>query len=346
MLLKLKLLFTYFFSKKESMDRVKDKKKKIVIALAANYGNLGDVAITYAQKKFLRERFPEYEVIEFKISDTFSKMKSLKKSICKEDIITIVGGGNMGDLYVDIEFARQFIIKNFPQNKIVIFPQTIFFSKTIRGKMGLWRAKRIYNKHKKLTLFVREKYSYERYHSYFKNMKLVPDIVLSMNYAEPIELKRESVTICFRNDKENGIKNEMKSRLISELEKYYVIKKKDTHIGRQADLKKLYEELNILVNIFQNSKVVVTDRLHGMILSYITHTPCVVFSGGNKKIEGCYNWIAESNYIKLIESLRDKKDIDFALLEIEKIYKLEENQKKFVDINSKFDEISKAIESE
>ena len=48
-------------------------------------------------------------------------LKSLKGSINSEDIITIVGGGNIGDMYDDIEYCRQFIIKQFPNNKIVIF---------------------------------------------------------------------------------------------------------------------------------------------------------------------------------------------------------------------------------
>ncbi|WP_423202829.1 polysaccharide pyruvyl transferase family protein [Morganella morganii] len=52
---------------------------------------------------------------------------------------------------------------------------------------------------------------------------------------------------------------------------------------------------------FSNSKLVVTDRLHGMIFAFITNTPCLVIRNSNHKIEETYkNWISNFNYIKLI----------------------------------------------
>lgn len=343
MILKLKLLATYFFSKKKKMSQFATTKKKIMIALAANYGNLGDVAITYAQKQFLMEKFPEYDVIEFEISKTFTDMKSLKSYIHKDDIITITGGGNLGDLYEDIEFARQFIIFNFPQNKIVIFPQTITFSKTLLGRIRLLRARILYNTHKDLTIFVRESFSYDEYCSAFKKIEKVPDIVMSMDYVEPIGLKRDGITICFRNDKENGVNSYVKQRIVSEIKKRYSVRIKDTHVGNQNNLQKLYAELHNLIMIFQKSRVVVTDRLHGMILSYITHTPCVTLCGGNKKILGCYRWIKKSNYIQLIESDIYFGNMNEVLKKIKVLYNIKANEKHCANLKGKFDEISKKI---
>lgn len=343
MILRLKLLATYFFSKKEKMPQFDTSNKKIVIALAANYGNLGDVAITYAQKQFLEKNFPEYDVIEFEISKTFTGMKSLKAYIHQDDIITIVGGGNLGDLYDDIEFARQFIIFNFPQNKIVIFPQTITFSKTLLGRIRLSWARILYNAHKDLTIFVREIFSYEEYSPFFRRIEKVPDIVMSMDYPEPAGLNRDGITICFRDDKENGVNVHVKNRLVSEIKKHYSVRLQDTHVGIQSDLQKLYADLQNLIAIFQNSRVVVTDRLHGMILSYITHTPCVVLCGGNKKILGCYQWIEKSNYIQLIESDVYFEDIEKILKKIEALYNMKIDEKRSVNLEDKFDKIQKEI---
>lgn len=343
MFLRLKLLATYFLSRKKKMPQFDNPNKKIIVALAANYGNLGDVAITYAQRQFLKKNFPEYDVIEFEISNTFTGMKSLKPYIRQDDIITIVGGGNFGDLYDDIEFARQFIIYSFPKNKIVIFPQTITFSKSLLGQLRLLWAKILYNTHKDLTIFVREEFSYEKYSSVFRRIEKAPDIVMSMDYVEPDGLERDGITVCFRDDKENGVDMYVKDLLVSEIRKNYSVRMKDTHVGNKNNLRELYVQLHNLIGIFQKSRVVVTDRLHGMILSYITHTPCVALCGGNKKILGCYQWIAESNYVRLIESDICADNPETVLREIDTLYKMKTEEKQCVNLDHQFDGIQKAI---
>src|SRR5690606_16062705 len=115
-----------FFKKCEDILK-NDNRRRAFIFLAADYGNLGDVAITFAQEKFLREA-ADMQVVEIPISKSMEGLWYVKRNIKKEDIITIVGGGNMGDLYDQIEFIRQLVIKFFPNNKIVSFPQTIDFS--------------------------------------------------------------------------------------------------------------------------------------------------------------------------------------------------------------------------
>ena len=75
-----KLFLKWLLSKPDDeYSQFDNDKQKIIVALAADYGNLGDVAITYAQTKFFKEQFPESEIIDFPISKTFTKMKSLKK---------------------------------------------------------------------------------------------------------------------------------------------------------------------------------------------------------------------------------------------------------------------------
>ena len=82
-------------------------KQKIIVALAADSGNLGDIAITFAQEAFLRTCYPDYEIVDFPISSTFTRLKALKRIVTPDDIVTIVGGGNMGDLHYTIEDCRK-----------------------------------------------------------------------------------------------------------------------------------------------------------------------------------------------------------------------------------------------
>lgn len=51
-----------------------------------------------------------------------------------DDLIFLQGGGNLGDKWLNEERLRRTIIESFPNNKIVILPQTIYFSKNDGGK--------------------------------------------------------------------------------------------------------------------------------------------------------------------------------------------------------------------
>lgn len=287
-------------------DIVKKDAKKIILALSANYGNLGDVAITHAQRKFLQSNFPDYNLLEIPIDKTYENMKSLKKVVNKDDIITIIGGGNFGDIYLDIEESRQFFIKQFPKNKIICFPQTIDFSQSKKGRKELKRAVNLYGKNKKLILFAREKKSFDIMKNNFKknNVYLVPDIVLSLNEQYPKE-KREYITLCFRNDKENKINNSKKDEVKELLKKYYKGKlaEKDTHVGdvkiEREDREKYLQDI---WRTFKRSRIVLTDRLHGMIFCMITGTPCIAFPNSNGKIQSTYEtWLKDVQYIKMLD---------------------------------------------
>jgi len=318
--LRQKLFIKYLLSSNTGeYYNISNKQRKVIVALAADYGNLGDVAITYAQTKFLQMQFPNYEIIEFPISKTFTGIKSLKKICTPQDIITIVGGGNTGDMYDDIEYCRQFIIHQFPQNKIISFPQTVDFSDTKNGQEALQRAMKVYNKHKNLILIAREKVSFERYKKYFKMNQsiLLPDIVLNLNETS-FKYKRQGITLCLRSDEEKKMNKSQGDLLIKLVKQKYKIKYYDTHINRDnLSIKEREIELNKIWTAFKQSKVVITDRLHGMIFCAITKTPCVVIDNSNHKISGVYNaWLKDVGYIKMM-SIYDldelQKSTDFLM---------------------------------
>jgi len=293
----------------------KRDEKKIIIALAANYGNLGDVAITYAQRKFLKENFKDYLILEIPIDETYTNMKSLKEVVNKNDIITIIGGGNFGNLYYSIEKCRQYFIKSFPKNKIVCFPQTIDFSNDKKGKRELKKAIKLYGKHENLTLFAREKKSYNLMKKQFIKNKvfLVPDIVLALNEKEPIE-KREYITLCFRKDKEEKISNNKKQHMIEVLKDKYKenLIEQDTHIGnKKININEREKVLQKIWTSFKKSKIVLTDRLHGMIFCAITGTPCIAFPNSNGKIQSTYEtWLKNVPYIEMTDENFEIEDID------------------------------------
>lgn len=337
-ILRAKLYCKYKTIKTRSFNTHDISGKKIFIFLAADYGNLGDVAITYAQTKLLKDLYPLYEIVDVPISKTLFYLDYYKKISTKEDIITITGGGNMGDLYDDIEFLRQLVVREFPNNKIIVFPQTIDFSKSFYGKISLNWAKKVYNKHKDLILLAREEISYKLMKDNFPNalVYLTPDIVMTLNKTDFSKENRHGITLCLRNDQEIKIPLDFKEKLKDFLSSKYkeLPNITDTHINKaNLSLQERELELYKIWNVLGKSKLVVTDRLHGMIFCYITKTPVIVLPNNNHKITSCFEWIKDCGYVFLMNSF----SLDEIMKTIEKIYYSDScantlNNRKFVDI--------------
>lgn len=268
--------------------------KRCFIFLAADYGNIGDIAISHAQKQYLQRVLTDYEVISVAISQTRFVLNSIKQQIRETDIVTIIGGGNMGGTYPDIEELRQLIIKSFPANRIVCFPQTLDWNNSDQSQHALQRIVNVYAKHPDIHVFARESITAAKLNELFSaysnvHIGLVPDIVMSANAIAlgttdcvvPLGILR-----CLRDDKEAALSAEQYSMIDKALAATgHTIEKTDTHAGgsqlNEAQCTKL---LTDKLSQFRAAKLVVTDRLHGMILSLLSGTPCLVLPNSNHKI--------------------------------------------------------------
>ncbi len=52
---------------------------------------------------------------------------------------------------------------------------------------------------------------------------------------------------------------------------------------------------------FSRSELVITDRLHAMLFSAVTGTPCILLDSKSTKIRGCYEWVKDLGFIRLCE---------------------------------------------
>lgn len=334
------LLFFQKFKNQNSFSSLKDNtNKKAYVFLAADYGNLGDVAITYAQTQFLKNTLQGFDIIDVPISKTLEGIVSIKKEIKSNDIVTTVGGGNFGDLYDQIEFYRQLVVESFPNNKVVSFPQTMDFSNSPEGIKALQKAKKRYNAHKNMTFIAREAVSFEMMKKAFpmNNVIMTPDIVMSLNKKEP-EYKRDGVVLCLRADDEKLLQKEEQEKLIRLVDQNFKSKKiYDTHINRNhLTLEEREDELSKIWNQFKRAELVITDRLHGMIFCYVTKTPCLVFQNNNHKVKGSYEWIKGKSNIKLIEKFYEEEIEEFLS---SKTY----SKLKYESLNNEFELLSNEI---
>lgn len=299
------------------------------------HGNIGDQAIIYSEVKMFKEKF-NLKVIEIESYLMKSKFKIIKKIIGNSPIF-VHGGGFLGNLWEEEEEMFRTILKEFPNNKIIVLPQTCFFDKT--DTKFFEESLECYSKHKNLIFFMREKYSLEFMRKNFPtcNVFLVPDIVL---YNREIVFKneRENALCCFRNDKEKAFND--KDEIIEKLNECglkvsftdTVIPQKVFAINRKNVLLKKLKE-------FSKYKIVITDRLHGMVFAYLTKTPCLVIENKSYKVKGLFEWIKKSKFIKMYDSKKLKDDID-ELLKLDKIEKINGLDDKF---ESLYKEIKKGV---
>lgn len=334
-----KLQYALSFRFKNEFNDLRNK-KKIFISLIPTHGNLGDHAIAYASIKFMRDKFPEYEIIEINFSETYKYGKTYESIINDDDIVCIIGGGNMGNQYMTDENIRRHMINKFKNVKVISLPQTIYFTNDREGKLEFEKSKKIYNENTNLMIVAREDKSYEVMKEAFERCKVIknPDMVFYLNNRINIpNCKRENIMTCLRKDKETYISMDKKEEFLKNLKRRYRnVVVTDTVVDYGVSQEDREEELYNLWRKFYNSKVVVTDRLHGMIFCAITKTPCIVTRSLDHKIVESYKWIKELNYIRMVEGL-DFKEINTIIKELSNLESIDDFDfdKEYFDILTK-----------
>lgn len=299
------------------------------------YNNLGDLSISQAQKEFFAENFPEMVYIEITEPQTEQAIEELLPLLRPDDMIGYVGGGNIGSVHLAHEVPRRKVFATFVNNKTISFPQSVYFEDSDKGREELRKSQEAYNKNPNLTLVARDTQSLDYLQKDFKAPSIyTTDMVLALQPQRP-EFDRDGVLFIMREDAEKVISDEFTRQLTESIEsagekveltdtvlpyKAYDVK---TQADTLLDIVRISERnwlLNLKLDQIKANKVVVTDRLHGMIFSVITQTPCLVLDNNYGKASAFYyNWLEDLDYIqhttetdpkKITEMVEDLKKYD------------------------------------
>lgn len=284
----------------------KDASPKFVVLCVPTYGNLGDRALQVGERCFIKKYFPTYKPVFVSLDDS-SHVYLLKDVISSKDIIALQAGGNIGTLYSGIHNMQESVMQVFTDRKMIIFPQTLYYSPDAEGKKALEKTRKLYGSFENLKVFVRDPASEHFVRENLPNTDaaLMPDMVL-MNRPQVTHKKREGALICLRGDSEATLPIVARDRLLTQVEKRFTkIRQTDTHVyyapKNDADVQKL---LNQSWTQMAESELVITDRLHGMIFALLTGTPCITILSKSPKVEGVYNeWLKDNKMIKIIHSV-------------------------------------------
>lgn len=167
------------------------------------YNNVGDLLIWEGENHFLRST--KYKMVDCCSIFTYNESKTLSPNV----IILLQGGGNFGDLWRTHQDFRLKIIQKYPHNKIIIFPQTVYY----KNHDIMLKDAEVMRQHKNLTICARDMVSYNLLKKYFSNnILLVPDMAFyipSEQLLSKISDRKINRTLYLkRGDKEfgNGIK--------------------------------------------------------------------------------------------------------------------------------------------
>ncbi|UVP49744.1 polysaccharide pyruvyl transferase family protein [Bacteroides cellulosilyticus] len=129
--------------------------------------NIGDTLIWEGTEQFLASN-------HIKCLYRNSTLTYYYRKISKKTTILLHGGGNFGDIWRSHQELRLRIIQEYPNNQIIILPQTIYYTDhSIMKTDALIMAK-----HPNLTICARDEISHSILKKYFhnNNILLLPDM--------------------------------------------------------------------------------------------------------------------------------------------------------------------------
>lgn len=294
-----------YFKFDAPFSRLKKGNYDAILIGSIEHMNYGDHAINIAEYDFFSRKGIKFiEIPESYVPEFINNYYILVK---QETTIYLHGGGNMGDVWVEQEKIRQAIFKNLPRNKIIVFPQSTNYVSD--SSELLLETTRLASSVGDLTIMLRDKKSYDFVKRNFPNNVqtfLVPDMVLTLNEHKDSENKNIDVITYIRRDVEkleDNNKKEYLNWLYSQknisVQLDDTVRDSWTYISKNNRRKFLDKKLNTTAR----ARLVVTDRLHGMIFAYVTGTPAIVFDNNNHKIKNLYDtWLKDVPYIYMADS--------------------------------------------
>ncbi len=320
-----------------ALKRLFYRKNTIFLLATPTHGNRGDHLIVYAMKKWCEQYLPDYVLLEYddRITENPFYLSLLKAAIKKKDFIFLRGGGSVGDWYFRYEYFIRQVLTKFKKNKIIMFPQSINFSATPFGLEEKTKTTFSYDSHPNFTFCVRDKISFEQAKTMFSHTKLLlcPDIATFLfSRFSPQRYERSGVLLCLRTDKKEIFYSDLeRHQMTQSIKNKYSVKFGDTEAGHKIFPEQREEEIEKMLRLFSESRVVVTDRYHGIISAVLTKTPCVALRSTDHKIVSGIQWFAGLESVFYAENIEDVPEL------VEKAMLCENSQ--IPDFRHYFDEL-------
>jgi exopolysaccharide biosynthesis predicted pyruvyltransferase EpsI/drug/metabolite transporter (DMT)-like permease len=308
--------------------------KKVVVLDVPDHNNKGDSAIYTGEDAFLR--LLNIEMI-YACSDGGKFWCDTKKIIeianPKDTLITLHGGGNFGDLWQWVVDLRnryvQELIDSGKGYEFLMFPQTV----TFRNKENIKKVQAIYGKIKKMTFTVRDIPSQEFMEEYFPNITTIymPDMAWLNGHKEIVKTPKYQILFFLRTDHEGEklggrVDKKMKEDSPGVTYKIADWTQFDVEIGSNPLVELNFDRFYSGLDFLQQGKVVVTNRLHGHILSTLLDLPHVIVDNIYGKVFDNHNaWTLNATGVEMAEDIEEA--IEKAIILLSEMEKSEYDKK-------------------
>ena len=286
---------------------------------APYYNNIGDTLIWQGEMDFLK-------LIPHKCKGVYSGDTFLYPEISKDDILLFQGGGNFGDLYPWNHDFKMDVIKHYPKNKTIIFPQTIWFEK----EENLQACADFLSEHMNVIICARDQVSYNVFKERFQNkIIMLPDMAFCID-MEKWDIPDIGGRDLFlkRNDgelKSYGYMSELESRSNVDVTDWPTMLVKDVWQTKLLQRFKIYAHrsprfftckvcdllgrywyrpflINTGVKMLRSHNNIYTTRLHTAILSVLLEKKHIeFFDNSYGKNKNFYDtWLSDCDNIQLV----------------------------------------------
>lgn len=275
------------------------------------YSNIGDTLIWKGTEDFLKS-------VPYKCLLRASFQTFQYPPLSEEIVILMMGGGNFGDLYAPHNELRRKVVQKYPNNRIIILPQTVYYEAAKNAR----RDAMVFRQHKHLTICARDQYSYRflRAFGFSKNILLVPDMAFCINKEELMQYCRPSLDkdLFFqRVDKEktdvSAIDSMSNNYDISDWPNYAEPEPMVEHLYALIRDNRFKEADEYAVTTYLPQRVktgvehisqynrVFSNRLHGAILSVLLGKEVFILDNSYGKNSQYYNaWLRDLDNVRLL----------------------------------------------
>ena len=282
----------------------------------AAFENKGDPAITVGELAMIRKLGLKliFSCVTGCDKETIEYAKTKSKQYSTNEVVVLLHGGGNLLAYINADFDRKLVLENFPDFQVVLFPQSILHIAT-EDHTRLFQD--VYAKHKHLTFLYRDRNSYNLGKRIFPNVKcyLMPDMAFQIGAKQRFFEPTHDIVWLRRRDKES-----IKYNIPANTQNYDVIIEDWLDWQTPKGSSRLEDSFLMATNgmmFLQRGRVVITDRLHGHILSVLCGIPHVVLDPVNKKITSyMQSWTGGIDNILVAHSAEDAMNKAVELLKM------------------------------
>eukprot|EP00095_Tigriopus_kingsejongensis_P010180 maker-scaffold105_size367834-snap-gene-1.17 protein:Tk10180 transcript:maker-scaffold105_size367834-snap-gene-1.17-mRNA-1 annotation:"hypothetical protein LOTGIDRAFT_173604" len=286
---------------------------KLAIIDLADFENKGDPAIAMGELtllKHLKVDLIYYTMTSHAISSVGNAHEVIGRYPVEEVLILFHGGGNI----FAYEFADQIraaYFEAFPGHHMLMLPQSVWFS---YPEHQILKYAKMYEERPNLTMTFRDPLSMERARKVMPkaNIAMVPDMAFQIGSVPRFRPPVFDILYHKRSDCEHV------EKAIPRIPRNVSLKIDDWIAWSSPKLNDMESTIAITTNGFsflQRGRVVITDRLHGHILSTLSGIPHVLLDSKGKKISAYYHhWTKDIPFVQLASSIEEALEMALAMI--------------------------------